>query len=73
MLEHLNDKTPSIEEMLQLLQERDRLPCIWFLLSRVGCDKAVLSLQKHGLQKHKRGVLPTEKRLLVAQAVTKLR
>lgn len=67
-MDSLEGKAPCIEEVLQLLQQRDLLPCIWFLLSRVGCDNAVIRLQTQKL-----GVLSPSGKAQVAQAVQKLR
>ena len=67
-MDSLEGKAPCIEEVLQLLQQRDLLPCIWFLLSRVGCDNAVIRLQTQKL-----GVLSPDQKSQVTQAIQKLR
>lgn len=64
----LQAKTPCIEEVLQLLQERDLLPCIWFILSRVGCDNAVLRVQTQEMS-----VLTAHEQGVVFSAVQQLR
>lgn len=67
-MDSLEGKAPCIEEVLELLEQRDLLPCIWFLLSRVGCDNAVIRLQTQQL-----GVLSVHEKAQVMRAVQQMR
>ncbi len=41
-------KAPHRLELLDLLEERDLLPVIWFIFSRKGCDEAAVTLERAG-------------------------
>ena len=64
----LESKCPSAEEVLEILRQRDLLPGIWFLLSRVGCDNAVLRLQTQ-----KVNILSPKEMEQVGQALQRVR
>lgn len=64
----LERKAPCTEEVLEVLAQRDLLPCIWFLLSRLGCDNAVLRLQTQNVN-----ILSPEEKVKVGEALEKLR
>lgn len=51
-----------------LLQKEALLPCIWFILNRIGCDESVLRLQDHG-----ESVLTPQESKLVSDALDKMR
>ena len=42
--------TPSRAEVVQFLAENERLPAIFFVFSRAGCDEAALGLRNTGVQ-----------------------
>lgn len=41
-------KAPSRLELLDLIEDRDLLPVIWFIFSRKGCDEAATTLERAG-------------------------
>ena len=41
-------RAPSRLELLDLLEERDLLPVIWFIFSRKGCDEAAAAVMRGG-------------------------
>jgi ATP-dependent RNA helicase HelY len=43
-------RTPSRLELLDLLEDRELLPVIWFIFSRKGCDEAAVTLMRAGVR-----------------------
>ncbi len=43
-------RTPSRLEILDLLEERDMLPAIWFVFSRRGCEEAAAAAARAGVR-----------------------
>ncbi len=43
-------REPSRLELLDLLEDRDLLPVIWFIFSRKGCDEAAGALERAGVR-----------------------
>jgi ATP-dependent RNA helicase HelY len=51
--------TPSRRELIERLDADDMLPAIWFIFSRRGCDEAVGSLRRSGIQMSRVSDRPT--------------
>ena len=43
-------RAPGRLELLDILEDRELLPVIWFIFSRKGCDEAAISLEQAGVR-----------------------